>query len=148
VNVLKLHLRIAIETLLAGGTSHREIERRTGVDRKTIRRLAREANSSGVATGSSAAPQYDRPSLGKTIRPTNVPSLGTRKLLRPPQALKVSRACGVIGEYPLQFWERRRETTGIHARNLDSESLMSNKPDRQVPNYQPAESILNSVGHY
>ena len=52
MNVLKLHLRIPIETLLEGGASHREIERRTGVDRKTIRRLAREANSPGVATGS------------------------------------------------------------------------------------------------
>jgi len=52
VNVLKLHLRIAIETLLRGGASQREIERRIGVDRKTIRRVAREANSPGVATGS------------------------------------------------------------------------------------------------
>ncbi len=52
MNVLKLHLRIAIVTLLGGGASHREIERRTGVDRKTIRRVAREANSPGVATGS------------------------------------------------------------------------------------------------
>jgi len=41
VNVLKLHLRIAIETLLRGGASQREIERRIGVDRKTIRRVAR-----------------------------------------------------------------------------------------------------------
>ena len=55
MNVLKLHLRIAIETLLRGGASHREIERRTGVDRKTIRRLAREAKSPGVATGSGGA---------------------------------------------------------------------------------------------
>ena len=52
MNVLKLHLRMAIETLLRGGASHREIERRTGVDRKTIRRVARGANSPGVATGS------------------------------------------------------------------------------------------------
>jgi len=52
VNVLKSHLRIAVETLLRGGASHREVERRTGVDRKTIRRLARAANSPGVATGS------------------------------------------------------------------------------------------------
>ena len=52
MNVLKLYLRIAIETLLGGGASHREIERRTGVDRKTIRRVARGANSPGVATGS------------------------------------------------------------------------------------------------
>jgi transposase len=36
VNVLKPHLRITIETLLQRGVSHREIARRTGVDRKTI----------------------------------------------------------------------------------------------------------------
>jgi transposase len=52
VNVLKSHLRITIETFLANGASQREIERRTGVDRKTIRRYA--ANSPGVATGSEA----------------------------------------------------------------------------------------------
>jgi transposase len=51
VNVLKPHLRITIATLLATGTPQREIARRTGVDRKTIRRLA-AANSPGVATGS------------------------------------------------------------------------------------------------
>jgi transposase len=52
VNVLKAHKRITIETLQAGGASQREIARRTGVDRKTIRRQARAANSPGVATGS------------------------------------------------------------------------------------------------
>ena len=54
MNVLKPHLRITIATLLKGGTSQREIERLTGVDRKTIRRMKREANSPGVATGSDA----------------------------------------------------------------------------------------------
>ncbi len=38
MNVLKPNLRITIETLLLRGESQREIERRTGVDRKTIRR--------------------------------------------------------------------------------------------------------------
>jgi transposase len=52
VNVLKAHLRITIQTLLANGASQREIERRTGVDRKTIRRYAMGAKSPGVATGS------------------------------------------------------------------------------------------------
>ena len=52
MNVLKPHLRITIATLLRGGASQREIERLTGVDRKTIRRMKREANSPGVATGS------------------------------------------------------------------------------------------------
>jgi len=54
VNVLKSQLRISIETLLGSGTSQHEIHRRLGVDRKTIRRYARGANSPGVATGSEA----------------------------------------------------------------------------------------------
>ena len=59
VNVLKPHLKTTVATLLANGASQREIERRTGVDRKTIRSLLRtmgsvprvEANSSTPATG-------------------------------------------------------------------------------------------------
>ena len=55
MNVLKSHLRISIDTLLRGGATQREIERFTGVDRKTIRRYQRlVANSPGVATGSEA----------------------------------------------------------------------------------------------
>ena len=59
MNVLKPHLRITVETLLRKGRSQREVERLTGVDRKTIRRYEREGreassppNSPGVATGS------------------------------------------------------------------------------------------------
>jgi hypothetical protein len=37
VNVLKLHLQTTIHTLLVAGTSQRQIERVTGIDRKTIR---------------------------------------------------------------------------------------------------------------
>jgi len=65
LNVLKPHLRITIETLLGRGTSQREIERITGVDRKTIRRYERmiltgtPANSPGVATGFSAGNTAD-----------------------------------------------------------------------------------------
>jgi transposase len=52
LNVLKSHLQVTIRTLLQGGASQREIERATGVDRKTIRRYEREAKSPRVATGS------------------------------------------------------------------------------------------------
>jgi len=55
LNVLKPHLRISIQTLLDRGATQREIERFTGVDRKTIRRYQRVSNSPGVATGSEAA---------------------------------------------------------------------------------------------
>jgi len=68
VNVLKSHLRISVVALLEGGVGQREIERRLGVSRKTIRSYQRMANSPtpaagseglapnspGVATGSSA----------------------------------------------------------------------------------------------
>lgn len=56
MNILKLHLQTTVLTLLAGNMSQRAISRRTGVDRKTIRKLAlyqsqAGLNSSGVATG-------------------------------------------------------------------------------------------------
>ena len=67
MNVLKSHLRISMETLLARGATQREIERFTGVDRKTIRRYQRLwANSPGVATGSQPA--------GKQIPPPRPPA--------------------------------------------------------------------------
>jgi transposase len=53
LNVLKTHLRITIATLLARGASQHEIARRTGVDRKTIRRYA-ELATPPMATGSEA----------------------------------------------------------------------------------------------
>ena len=57
MNVLKPHLQTTIWTLLAARASQREIERVTGIDRKTIRAYqkrfaAAAANSPGVATGS------------------------------------------------------------------------------------------------
>lgn len=58
---MKSHLRITIATLLAHGASQHEIARRTGVDRKTVRRYAIGANSP-MATGSeSVASQIPPP---------------------------------------------------------------------------------------
>jgi transcriptional regulator with XRE-family HTH domain len=54
VNVLKPNLRISVQTLLDAGKSQREISRVLGVDRKTIRRIARESKSPRVATGMGA----------------------------------------------------------------------------------------------
>lgn len=48
---MKPELLTTIRTLLAQGATQRAIERFTGVDRKTIRRYQRAANSPGVATG-------------------------------------------------------------------------------------------------
>ena len=58
---MKSHLRVTIRTLLQGGASQREIERVTGVDRKTIRRYEREAKSPGVATGSEPGKKRGQP---------------------------------------------------------------------------------------
>ena len=77
MNVLKSHLRITIRTLLSTGTSQREIERLTGVDRKTIRRHERAiradagANSPGVATGSEGR---ESELLGEQIPPPRPPA--------------------------------------------------------------------------
>ena len=61
MNVLKPDLRICIETLLDKGATQREIERCTGVDRKTIRRYQRLSNSPGVATGSDVVGRSNSP---------------------------------------------------------------------------------------
>ena len=50
---MKQHLRVTIATLLAHGASQHEIARRTGVDRKTVRRYSGLANSP-MATGSAS----------------------------------------------------------------------------------------------
>jgi len=62
VNVLKDHKRQAVETLASYRISQHEIHRRTGVDRKTIRRYAAGSKSPGVATGSGVdAPENPPP---------------------------------------------------------------------------------------
>ena len=73
MNVLKPHLQTTILTLLEAGTSQRQIERVTRIDRKTIRtygqRLAAErSNSPGVATGSE--PQTPPPRAPAVVGPT------------------------------------------------------------------------------
>ena len=66
---MKSHLRITIETLMGCGVSHREIERRTGVDRKTIRRFAATSKSPGVATGSDPSPDQNPPPRPPALMP-------------------------------------------------------------------------------
>lgn len=66
MNVLKQYRQATVFTLLAVGRSQREIERITGIDRKTIRTYQRRfdaepANSPGVATGPVAQIPPPRP---------------------------------------------------------------------------------------
>ena len=64
---MKPHLQTTIWTLLDAGASQREIERVTGIDRKTIRAYQKRfaaavaANSPGVSTGSRAQVPPPRP---------------------------------------------------------------------------------------
>ena len=89
MNVLKSRLRIAIETLLRGGATQREIERFTGVDRKTVRRYQRRlANSPGVATGSEA-PEIQIPPP-RPPAPTGIPEPTTARVT--PSACEAHRA--------------------------------------------------------
>ena len=71
---MKAHLRITSETLMSRGVSHREIERRTGVDRKTIRRYAAASKSPGVATGSEGGPEQTPPPRPPALGATAAPS--------------------------------------------------------------------------
>jgi transposase len=66
LNILKPHLQTTLTTLLEKGTSHRQIERITGIDRKTIRSYHKRAddlksNSPGAATGTPAQTPPPRP---------------------------------------------------------------------------------------
>ena len=72
---MKSHLRITIETLLSCGVSQREIARRTGVDRKTVRRCAAVSNSPGVATGSD--PELDQSPPPRPPAPEEAPARTT-----------------------------------------------------------------------
>jgi transposase len=77
VNVLKPHLQTTIWTLLESGTSQREIERVTGIDRKTIRayqkRFATAAppTSPGVATDSPTVATGPAPQIPPPRPPTS-----------------------------------------------------------------------------
>ena len=73
MNVLKPHLRITLATLLGQNHSQREIERVTGIDRKTIRAYQRagllaDSNSPGVATGDDQIPPPRPPTGSATSR--------------------------------------------------------------------------------
>jgi transposase len=78
VNVLKPHQKGAVITLLENEVSQHEISRKTGIDRKTVRKLAQamaaarsgEGSKSPMATGSDGLPVQ--------IPPPRPPALGAR----------------------------------------------------------------------
>ena len=88
MNVLKSHLRISIVALLESGVGQREIERRLGVSRKTIRRYQRLANSPTPATGSeSLAPNSPGAATGSSAPEGQTPPP------RPPALAASTSAC-------------------------------------------------------
>ena len=84
MNVLKPHQKGAVITLLENDVSQHEISRKTGIDRKTVRKLAlamaaarsREGSNSPMATGSDGVPGQ--------IPPPRPPALAARS---PPAGL-------------------------------------------------------------
>lgn len=104
MNVLKLHKQHAIATLLERGVSHREIERVTGIDRKTIRSYAQRSNSPGVATGSDA----------------NSPTLATGEVqIPPPRPPAPASACEPYRDWIVVQVQLRRNATAIYQDLVD-----------------------------
>ena len=111
MNVLKSHLRITVETLLENGTTQREIERRTGVDRKTIRKYQEKSNSSTLAAGSEGESGQNAPP-----RP---PDGGESKLKKIPK-YAVS-ACAPHAE-----WIEKQVTLGRNAQSIFQDLVEQN----------------------
>ena len=151
VNVLKLHLRTAIQTLLERGASQRDIERMTGVARKTIRRYMRQSNSPGVATGSEAC--------GEQIPPPWPPApheatAGTRSPATP-SACEPHRAFieaqVALGRNAVSIYQDLVEAHGFtHAYNSVKRfvaRLRAREPERfDVLEYPPAEEAQVDYG--
>ena len=65
MNVLKPSLQTTIQTLLSKGITQREIERKTGIDRKTIRRYARLSDLGAIGdVGDSKSPTLQEVATG------------------------------------------------------------------------------------
>ncbi len=104
MNVLKPNLRIAIQTLLDAGKAQREIERVIGVDRKTIRRIAQESKSPGVATGICA---------GKAAKTTETSEQNPPPRPPAPKPVATPSACEVHRE-----WIESQVTLGRNAMSI------------------------------
>jgi transposase len=152
VNVLKSHLRVSIETLLARGATQREIERFTGVDRKTIRRYQRlAANSPGVATGSEApAEQIPPPRPPAPVGlDTAPPATGTTSACEPHRAWIEAQLA--LGRNAVSIYQDLVETHGF-ARAYNSvkrfvAKLKARSPERfDVLEFLPGEEAQVDYG--
>jgi transposase len=150
VNVLKAHLRITIETLLQNGASHREIKRRTGVDRKTIRRYATAlANSPGVATGSEPGPEQSPPPRPPAQEPGARPPWVTLSACEPHRAWIESQLD--LGRNAQSLYQDLVEQHGFtHAYNSVKRfvaTLRAREPERfDVLEFPPGEEAQVDYG--
>jgi predicted transcriptional regulator len=115
LNVLKPNLRISIQTLLQAGKAQREIARVIGVDPKTVRRIARESKSPGVATGICAG----KAAFSVENPPPRPPALVP---VATPSACEIYRewieAQGVLGRNAMSIYQDLVERHGFtHAYN-------------------------------
>jgi transposase len=141
VNVLKPDLLIAIQTLLKGGATQREIERFTGVDRKTIRRYQRQAKSPGVATGA-AVPAGQIP-------PPRPPAATTTSACEPHRAWIEAQV--ELGRNAVSIYQDLVETHGFaHAYNSVKRfvaTLKRRAPERfDVLEFLPGEEAQVDYG--
>ena len=79
MNVLKPHLQVTVKTLLGKGISQREINRKTGVDRKTIRKYGRiDGLVAGQGAFASKSPSEQEMATGADVEFGQNPHPGHR----------------------------------------------------------------------
>jgi len=78
VNVLKPHQRGAVITLLENAVSQHEIRRKTGIDRKTVRKLALAMAAARLGVGSNSPMATGSAGLPVQIPPPWPPAPGAR----------------------------------------------------------------------
>ena len=138
---MKPDLLMAIQTLLKGGATQREIERFTGVDRKTIRRYQRQAKSPGVATGA-AVPAGQIP-------PPRPPAATTTSACEPHRAWIEAQV--ELGRNAVSIYQDLVETHGFaHAYNSVKRfvaTLKRRAPERfDVLEFLPGEEAQVDYG--
>jgi transposase len=155
MNVLKPHLRTTIQTLLDRGATQREIERMTGVDRKTIRRYQREANSSRVATGSAEGdgqippPRPPAPDAAPVMPPRPIPPAVSPSACEPHRPWIEAQVA--LGRNAVSIYQDLVETHGFaHAYNSVKRfvaTLKARAPERfDVLEFLPGEEAQVDYG--
>lgn len=135
---MKPNLRISIHTLLQAGKAQREIARVIGVDRKTIRRIAREANSPGVATGFSA----EKVDVGGQNPPPRPPA---PKPVTTPSACEIHRewieAQVLLGRNAMSIYQDLVEQRGFTHRYNSVKRFVNMLKAREPERFDVLESL-------